>query len=116
MKEQLELNGLSVVYQLTLDDRAVNQVDPNEIDAMILDLDEETLLSVNDPSQDRDQRFGSLCGQLRRWDLPVVFNDSQATLASLEGTNPDFRSTLAAKISSLLPNTPDATARRSIGH
>ena len=114
IKEQLELNGLEVTHEFPLDDSTIKQLDLGGIDALVVDLDEDTLLSVNDPTREVDPHLGGLFGRLARWDLPIVFNSSQATRASLEGNNPDFGRRLATQLASLLTNTPDESISPSL--
>jgi hypothetical protein len=40
---------------------------------------------------------------LAQWNLPVLFNDSQVTEASLHGQDPQFGPKLTSKLMSLLP-------------
>ena len=114
LKEQLELNGLEVSHEFPLDDSAIKELDPDEIDALVVDLDEDSLLSMNDPARDIDSHLGGLFGRLARWDLPIIFNSSEATRASLEGNNPDFGRRLATQLASLLANTSDESASPSL--
>ena len=113
LKEQLQLNGLEVTHEFPLDDSAIKQLDPDEIDALVVDLDEDSLLSMNDSARDIDSHLGGLFGRLAQWDLPIVFNSSQATRASLDGNNPDFGRRLATQLASLLANTPDESVSPS---
>jgi type II secretory pathway predicted ATPase ExeA len=114
LKEQLELNGLDVTHELPLDDGVIKRLDPDAIDALVVDLDEDSLLSMNDPARDGDPQLDGLFGRLARWDLPIIFNSSEATRASLEGNNPGFGRRLATQLESLLATTPDESVSPSV--
>ena len=92
----LEAQGLPVVDEMPLDETTVHRIDPDRIDILLVDLDD-----------DAEDRVGPLCDSLAQWNLPVLFNDSQATQASLLGDDPQFGTRLTAKLASLLPFATD---------
>lgn len=96
LRELLEARGLPVVDEMPLDDTTLDRIDPDSIDILLVDLDEEA-----------EARVGNLCDRLARWNLPVLFNDSQATEASLAGNDPQFGTRLTSKLTSLLPLVVD---------
>jgi len=92
LRELLEAQGLPVIDEMPLDDTTIDRIDPDSIDILLVDLDD-----------DAELRVGNLCDMLARWNLPVLFNDSQATEASLVGDDPQFGARLTSKLTSLLP-------------
>lgn len=77
---------------MPLDDSTVGRIDPEAIDILLVDLDE-----------DAEERVGNLCDMLAQWHLPVLFNDAQVTEASLHGHDPHFGEKLTSKLLSLVP-------------
>jgi general secretion pathway protein A len=96
LRQLVEDQGLIVVDDMPLDDTTIDRIDPEGIDILLVDLDE-----------NGEDRVGTLCDTLARWNLPVLFNDSQATEASLLGDDPQFGTRLTSKLVSLLPQAVD---------
>jgi hypothetical protein len=80
------------VRQIPLRKDYLDQLDPDEIDILLVDLDE-----------DAEQRVDDLYEWLNEWDLPVLFNESIATERSLEEGDEEFGRKLTLKLLSLLP-------------
>ena len=95
LRELVEYQGLTVIDDYPLDETTVTSIDPDSIDILLVDLDE-----------DAEDRIGDLCDMLAQWNLPVLFNDSQMTEASLRGEDPQFGTKLTAKLVSLMPAYP----------
>jgi general secretion pathway protein A len=93
LRELVETQGLTVVDELPLDDTTMGRIDPDSIDILLVDLDD-----------DAEDRIGDLCDVLAQWNLPVLFNDAQVTEASLLGNDPQFGPKLTSKLVSLLPH------------
>lgn len=98
-----------MVAELPLDSSTLTRIDPEGIDILLVDLDE-----------DAEERIGNLCDMLARWNLPVLFNDSQVTEASLRGEDPQFGPKLTSKLLSLLsytePDEADGIPIGTFGH
>lgn len=92
LRELIETQGLTVVGELPLDETTVGRIDPDSIDILLVDLDDNA-----------EDRVGDLCDMLAQWNLPVLFNDAQVTEASLRGSDPQFGPKLTSKLVSLLP-------------
>lgn len=95
LRQLIEQQGLTVVDELPLDGTTVTSIDPDSIDILLVDLDDNA-----------EERVGNLCDMLAQWNLPVLFNDSQVTEASLRGEDPQFGHKLTSKLVSLLPGSP----------
>lgn len=93
LRELIETQGLTVVDELPLDETTVGRIDPDSIDILLVDLDDNA-----------EERVGDLCDMLAQWNLPVLFNDAQVTEASLRGSDPQFGAKLTSKLVSLLPH------------
>ncbi|MFP5504801.1 MAG: ExeA family protein [Gammaproteobacteria bacterium] len=89
----VETQGLNVVDEIPLDETTVGRIDPDGIDILLVDLDDNA-----------EDRVGDLCDMLAQWNLPVLFNDAQVTEASLRGGDPQFGPKLTSKLVSLLPH------------
>ena len=97
----LSAAGAHVPHRIPLQQAYLRQLDPNEIDILLVDLDEEA-----------DQRVDDLYEWLNEWELPVLFNESIATARSLEQGDQEFGRKLALKLLSLLPDeTPPSPWR-----
>ncbi|MFN2337570.1 MAG: hypothetical protein ABR544_01190 [Gammaproteobacteria bacterium] len=83
---------MDIVRQIPLRKDYLDQLDPAEIDILLVDLDEDAELRVDD-----------LYEWLNEWDLPVLFNESIATERSLEEGDQEFGRKLTLKLISLLP-------------
>lgn len=92
LRQLVEAQGLTVVDEIPLNDTTTARIDPDSIDILLVDLDENA-----------EDRVGNLCDMLAQWNLPVLFNDSQVTEASLRGHDPQFGLKLTSKLMSLLP-------------
>lgn len=92
LRQLVESQGLTVVDEIPLNDTTVQRIDPEAIDILLVDLDENA-----------EDRIGNLCDMLAQWNLPVLFNDSQVTEASLRGEDQQFGPKLTSKLISLLP-------------
>lgn len=92
LRRLVEAQGLTVVDEIPLDDSTVGRIDPEAIDILLVDLDDNA-----------EDRVGNLCDMLAQWNLPVLFNDSQVTEASLLGNDPQFGPKLTSKLVSLVP-------------
>ncbi|MBI5460906.1 MAG: AAA family ATPase [Gammaproteobacteria bacterium] len=92
LRQLVEAQGLTVVDEIPLNDTTTSRIDPDTIDILLVDLDENA-----------EDRVGNLCDMLAQWNLPVLFNDSQVTEASLRGQDPQFGPKLTSKLMSLLP-------------
>lgn len=92
LRQLVEAQGLTVVDEIPLDDSTAGRIDPAAIDILLVDLDENA-----------EDRVGNLCDRLAQWNLPVLFNDSQVTEASLLGNDPLFGAKLTSKLTSLVP-------------
>lgn len=92
LRRLVEAQGLSVIDEIPLDDSTAGRIDPEAIDILLVDLDENA-----------EDRVGNLCDRLAQWNLPVLFNDSQVTEASLLGKDPQFGAKLTSKLVSLVP-------------
>jgi hypothetical protein len=92
LRKLVEAQGMTVVDEMPLDENTTAHIDPEAIDILLVDLDEEA-----------EDRIGNLCDILAQWNLPVLFNDSQVTEASLHGQDPQFSAKLISKLVSLLP-------------
>ena len=88
----LSAAGVEIVRQIPLRKDYLDQLDPDEIDILLVDLDEDAELRVDD-----------LYEWLNEWDMPVLFNESVATQRSLEEGDGEFGRKLALKLLSLLP-------------
>lgn len=95
LRQLVEHQGLTVVDDYPLDENTVTRIDPDSIDILLVDLDE-----------DAEDRIGDLCDMLAQCNLPVLFNDSQVTEASLHGEDPQFGIKLTSKLVSLMPSYP----------
>lgn len=84
-----------MVDDYPLDENTVTCINPDSIDILLVDLDE-----------DAEDRIGDLCDMLAQCNLPVLFNDSQVTEASLRGEDPQFGIKLTSKLVSLMPSYP----------
>lgn len=93
LRQLVERRGLEVIDEMPLNDSTVGRIDPDAIDILLIDLDE-----------DAEERIGNLCDMLAQWNLPVLFNDSLMTEASMHGKEPGFGSKLTSKLFSLLPS------------
>lgn len=92
LRRLVEAQGVAVIDEIPLDDTTVARIDPEAIDILLVDLDENA-----------EDRVGNLCDMLAQWNLPVLFNDSQVTEASLLGSDPQFGPKLISKLVSLVP-------------
>lgn len=92
LRQLVEAQGLDVIDTLPLNDSTVGRIDPEAIDILLVDLDD-----------DAEARLGNLCDMLDQWNLPVLFNDTQLTEASLYGRDPQFGEELTARLLSLAP-------------
>ncbi|HEY9198605.1 MAG TPA: AAA family ATPase [Gammaproteobacteria bacterium] len=92
LRRLVEAQGLTVIDEIPLDSTTVGRIDPEAIDILLVDLDENA-----------EDRVGNLCDMLAQWHLPVLFNDSQVTEASLLGNDPHFGPKLTSKLVSLVP-------------
>ena len=90
----LSAAGVEIIRQVPLQKDYLYQLDPNEIDILLVDLDE-----------DAEQRVDDLYEWLNQWDLPVLFNESIATARSLEEGDQEFGRRLSLKLLSLLPDS-----------
>ena len=97
LRQLVENQGLTVVDDYPLDESTVTRIDPDSIDILLVDLDE-----------DAEDRIGDLCDMLAQCNLPVLFNDSQVTEASLRGEDPQFGIKLTSKLVSLMPSYPSS--------
>lgn len=88
----LSAAGADILHRIPLQQAYLRQLDPREIDILLVDLDE-----------DADQRVEDLYEWLDEWELPVLFNESIATARSLEQGDQEFGRKLALKLLSLLP-------------
>ena len=86
----LESYGFNVVSALPLDAEHLQQLDPAQMDILLIDREE----------GGSGQQAG-VAELLARWDGPVLYNDSTATKISLQKGNPDFGMVLAEQINSL---------------
>ncbi len=84
--------GVNIIRQIPLRKDYLDQLDPGEIDILLVDLDEDAELRVDD-----------LYEWLNEWDLPVLFNESIATERSLQEGDKEFGRKLTLKLLSLLP-------------
>ena len=90
--------GVTINRQIPLQKAYLDQLDPTEIDILLVELDE-----------DAEQRVEDLYEWLNAWNLPVLFNESIATERSLEEGDQEFGRKLSQKLLSLLPDsTPPA--------
>ena len=85
--------GVDIVRQIPLRKDYLDQLEPDEIDILLVELDE-----------DAEQRVDDLYERLYEWELPVLFNESIATQHSLTEDNGEFGRKLAQKLLSLLPD------------
>ncbi|HWS02838.1 MAG TPA: AAA family ATPase [Gammaproteobacteria bacterium] len=92
LRRLLEDQGMQVVDEMPLDEITISRIDPDAIDILLVDLDDNA-----------EDRIGNLYDMLAQWNLPVLFNDSQVTEASLHGQDPQFGPKLTSKLMSLLP-------------
>lgn len=88
----LSTAGVHIIRQIPLRKDYLDQLDPEEIDILLVDLDEDAELRVED-----------LYEWLNEWDLPVLFNESIATERSLKEGDKEFGRKLTLKLLSLLP-------------
>ncbi len=93
LRKLVEAQGMKVIAEIPLNETTVAHIDPDLIDILLVDLDE-----------DAEERVGNLCDMLAQWNLPVLFNDSKMTKASLLGKEPLFAAKLTSKLLSLLPH------------
>lgn len=92
LRQLVEAQGLTVVDEMPLNRNLLTRINPDRIDILLVDLDDEA-----------EERVGNLCDMFARWNLPVLFNDSLMTEASMLGKAPQFAEKLTAKLASLLP-------------
>ncbi|WJW75215.1 AAA family ATPase [Thiohalobacter sp. IOR34] len=103
LRELVAPYRIEVAAELALDALAGEQLDPAGIDLLLIDMDD-----------DNEACTGALCDLIGDWNIPVLFNDSQLTRASLEGREPGFGNKLVAKLLSLLqPEGTTPTTRHS---
>ena len=86
----LESYGFNVVSALPLDAAQLEQLDPAQMDILLIDREEGS-----------SAQQAGVAELLARWDGPVLYNDSTATKISLQKGNPDFGMVLAEQINSL---------------
>lgn len=84
--------GVEVTACIPLEREYLRELDPGTLDILLVDLDEEA-----------EQRIDDLYEWLMEWDLPVLFNDSDATEDSLQDGDGEFGRKLTLKLISLLP-------------
>jgi general secretion pathway protein A len=91
---------IEVVASLRLSAQALNEIDPDSIDVLLVELDDR--LDRLDPA---------LYDTLIDWKHPILFNDSLATEASLSHPDRlDYGRKLSQKLYSLVPHTPQSVA------
>jgi len=92
LRRLIEPFGIDVVAELPLEAAGQGDIDPGQLDMLLVDMDDQAQASA-----------GALCDLITEWNLPVLFNDSQLTQQSLNGNAPAFGNKLVAKLASLLP-------------
>ena len=93
LRRLIEPFGIEVVAELPLEAAGQGDIDPAQLDMLLVDMDDQAQASA-----------GALCDLITEWNLPVLFNDSQLTQQSLDGNAPAFGNKLVAKLASLLPD------------
>jgi general secretion pathway protein A len=91
---------IRVVATLPLSSQALNELEPNSIDVLLVELDDRI-----------DRLDQGLYDTLIDWKQPILFNDSLATEASLSQPDRlDYGRKLSQKLYSLVPHAPQSVA------
>ena len=91
---------IQVVATLPLSSQALNELEPDSIDALLVELDDRI-----------DRLDQTLYDTLIDWKHPILFNDSLATEASLSQPDRlDYGRKLSQKLYSLVPHAPQSVA------
>ncbi len=91
---------IQVVSTLPLSAQALNELDPNGVDALLVEIDDRL-----------DRLDQALYDTLIDWKQPILFNDSLATEASLSQPDRlDYGRTLRHKLLSLVSHAPQSVA------
>jgi hypothetical protein len=91
---------IQVVATLPLSSQALNELDPDSIDVLLVELDDRI-----------DRLDQTLYDTLIDWKHPILFNDSLATEASLSQPDRlDYGRKLSQKLYSLVPHAPQSVA------
>ena len=91
---------IRVVATLPLSSQALNELDPDSIDVLLVELDDRI-----------DRLDQGLYDTLIDWKHPILFNDSLATEASLSQPDRlDYGRKLSQKLYSLVPHAPQSVA------
>lgn len=92
LRTLMEPYNVEVVGDIPLDGRLARAYSAANVDIILIDMNE-----------DLGDDIGDLYDVVTEWDIPVLFNDSELTHASLTGTHPGFGRKLIDKLVSLLP-------------
>ena len=91
---------IQVVSTLSLSSQALQKLDPDSIDVLLVELDDRL-----------DRLDQSLYDTLIDWNHPILFNDSLATEASLSQPNRlEYGRKLSQKLFALVPHAPQSVA------
>lgn len=85
-----------MIAAIPLEKEYLDGLKHNELDILLVDLDEEA-----------ENRVEDLFDFLTAWEMPVLFNDSNATARSLRTEDREFGRKLSLKLTSLLSGAPD---------